>query len=316
MTRPPDAVVTEGLSKRFGSKWALRDCSLRIPEGRVCALVGPNGAGKTTLLHLLTGFSRPTSGDRRVLGSVPSQDPAWLADIGFLGQDAPLYRRMTAEQLMGMGRHLNPRWDESLARGRLEALGLDLDRPVGELSGGEKAQVALALALGKRPRLLLLDEPVASLDPLARRDFLSSLAQATAETGLTVVLSSHLVADMQHVCDYLVVLAASKTQLAGDLEDLLASHKLLVGPRRSPEALSGHYEVVTSQHAERQTTLLVRHEGVLQEPWWDVAPVGLEELVLAYMRRASAHGSPEGDEGRHEQPGTARSVANASGGAR
>jgi ABC-2 type transport system ATP-binding protein len=293
-----DAVVAEELSKRYGSKWALRDCNLHVPRGRVCALVGSNGAGKTTLLQILTGFLKPTSGELRVLGSAPRQDPAWLADIGFLAQDVPLYRHMTAEQLIGMGRHLNPRWDERLARGRLEALGLALDRPVGRLSGGERAQVALALALGKRPRVLLLDEPVASLDPLARRDFLSSLAQGTAETELTVVLSSHLVADIQRVCDYLVVLSASKTQLVGDVEELLASHKVLVGPRRPAESVSGSYEVVTSQHTERQTTMLVRHQGAVEEPWWDVASVGLEELVLAYMSRAS--------EGRRTELGAVR----------
>ena len=311
MTSPSaDAVVTERLSKRYGSKWALRDCSLHIPRGRVCALVGPNGAGKTTLLQILTGLIKPTSGELCVLGSAPSQDPAWLADIGFLAQDMPLYGRMTAEQLIGMGRHLNPRWDESLARGRLEALGLALDRPVSRLSGGERAQVALALALGKRPRVLLLDEPVASLDPLARRDFLSSLAQATAETELTVVLSSHLVADIQRVCDYLVVLSAAETQLVGDVEELLASHKILVGPRRHTETIAGRYEVVASQHTDRQTTLLVRHEGPVQEPWWDVASVGLEELVLAYMSRACEGRRPGlGAAAPLDEPGLATSRA-------
>ena len=211
MTDAP--LVAVGLSKRFGPKWALRSCDLSVPAGRVCALVGPNGAGKTTLLQLASGLLKPTAGRIEVLGSAPRQDPHWLAEVGYLAQDAPLYPRLTAEQLLGMGRHLNLRWDEALARGRLAELGLPLDKPVGQLSGGEKAQVALALALGKRPRLLLLDEPVASLDPLARREFLSSLAEATTETEMTVILSSHLVADIERVCDYLVILSAARASL-------------------------------------------------------------------------------------------------------
>jgi ABC-2 type transport system ATP-binding protein len=283
-----NAVETDGLSKQYGAKWALRSCTLDVPEGSVCALVGPNGAGKSTLLQLLAGLLKPTAGRATVLGAAPCQSPAWLSEIGFLAQDIPLYKRLTAEQLLGMGRHLNERWDDRLARGRLEALGLAMDRPVGRLSGGERAQVALALALGKRPRLLLLDEPVASLDPLARREFLSSLAQATAETELTVVLSSHLVADIERVSDHLVILSRSHVQLSGNVEELLACHSLLVGPRRPESALSGQYELVSAEHTERQTTLLVKHDGRPPEPWWEVSPVGLEDLVLAYMARGAA----------------------------
>ncbi len=280
-----NAVLTDALSKKYGPKWALSSCNLAVPDGRLCALVGPNGAGKSTLLQLAAGLLKPTAGRIEVLGSVPAQDPAWLGQIGYLAQDIALYRRLSAGELLGMGRHLNPKWDDALARRRLTDLGLPLDKPVGLLSGGERAQVALALALGKHPRLLLLDEPVASLDPLARREFLVSLAAACSESDLTVVLSSHLVADIERICDYLVVLSASQVQLCGDVEGLLGAHRALSGPRRQTASLGGKYEIVTEQHTERHSTFLVRCDGPVDEPWWDVNEVGLEELVLAYMRR-------------------------------
>jgi ABC-2 type transport system ATP-binding protein len=280
-----NAVLTEALSKKYGTKWALTSCNLAVPEGHLCALVGPNGAGKSTLLQLAAGLLKPTAGRIEILGSVPAQDPAWLGQVGYLAQDVPLYRRLSADELLGMGRHLNPKWDDGLARRRLTDLGLPLDKPVGQLSGGERAQVGLALALGKHPRLLLLDEPVASLDPLARREFLVTVAAACSDSDLTVVLSSHLVADIERVCDYLVVLSASKVQLSGDVEGLLGAHRALSGPRRQPASLAGRYEIVTEQHTERQSSFLVRADGPVEEPWWDVSDVGLEELVLAYMRR-------------------------------
>jgi ABC-2 type transport system ATP-binding protein len=282
------AVSADRLSKRYGQKWALRDCSVTVPDGRLCALVGPNGAGKSTLLQLTAGLIRPSEGRVTTLGSPPNQGHEWLAQIGYLAQELPLYKRLTADELLGMGRRLNPGWDDSLARRRLTELGLQLDKPVGQLSGGERAQVALALSLGKRPRLLLLDEPVASLDPLARQDFLAGLALACAETELTVVLSSHLVADIERVCDYLIVLSASQVQLSGDIEQLLSCHRLLSGPRRDTSALRPKYEIVAEQHTERQTTVLLRSKGPVNEPWWDVSEVRLEELVLAYMRRGAA----------------------------
>jgi ABC-2 type transport system ATP-binding protein len=280
--------VADRLSKRYGQKWALRDCSLTVPDGRLCALVGPNGAGKSTLLQLTAGLIKPSGGRVETLGSRPNQDREWLAQIGYLAQELPLYKRLTADELLGMGRHLNPGWDDAFARRRLTGLGFPLDQPVGQLSGGERAQVALALALGKRPRLLLLDEPVASLDPLARQDFLAGLAMASAETELTVLLSSHLVADIERVCDYLVVLSASHVQLSGDVEQLLSSHRLLTGPRRDTGPLVNKYEVIAEQHTERQTTVLVRSQHGVDEPWWEVSQVRLEELVLAYMRRGAS----------------------------
>jgi ABC-2 type transport system ATP-binding protein len=223
------ALETGKLGKRYGNNWALRDCSLRLPSGRIAALVGPNGAGKSTLLHLAVGLVRPDAGTVRVLGSPPHGNTAVLADIGFVAQDTPLYVDFTPAELVTMGAKLNRRWDSDLARTRLAELGIPPTQPVGKLSGGQRAQVALALALAKRPRLLLLDEPVASLDPLARREFLQTLMGSVAETDTTVLLSSHLLTDLERVCDYMIVLHAAQVQLAGSVEDLIAEHRQLVG---------------------------------------------------------------------------------------
>jgi ABC-2 type transport system ATP-binding protein len=176
-------IETSALTKRYRRATALSDCTISVPEGRISALVGPNGAGKTTLLRLLAGLAAPTAGRAAVLGSAPRQDPAFLAEIGFLAQEIPLYRRRTAQEHIGIGAHLNPHWDGESVRARLGGLKVPLDRPVGTLSGGQRAQVALALTLAKRPRLLLLDEPLAALDPLARRNFLATMAEAAAVKG-------------------------------------------------------------------------------------------------------------------------------------
>jgi ABC-2 type transport system ATP-binding protein len=193
------ALEATGLGKRYRRTWALRDCTLELPRGRIAALVGPNGAGKTTLLHLAVGLLAPTEGAIRVLGEPPGGDPALLARVGFVAQDAPLYGDFTAAELLRLGARLNRRFDQALARDRLGRLGVPLDRRADRLSGGQRAQVALALALAKRPELLLLDEPVASLDPLARREFLQVLMGSVAEQDLTVLLSSHLLADLERV---------------------------------------------------------------------------------------------------------------------
>jgi ABC-2 type transport system ATP-binding protein len=259
-----------------------------VPEGRICALIGPNGAGKTTLLRLLAGLAQPTSGSAQVLGSVPRQDPSFLSEIGFLAQDIPLYRRMSAADHIKVGAHMNPRWDAASVRSRLAALAIPLSQPVGTLSGGQRAQVGLALTLAKRPRLLLLDEPVAALDPLARRAFLGSLAEVVAEDGLTVMLSSHLVADIERVCDYMVQLSASRVQLCGDIDTLLAEHKVLTGPSKDISALERTHTVVQVTRTPRQVTLLVRLGGPVVDPAFEVSDVGLEELVLAYMGQAPA----------------------------
>ncbi|MGO9078335.1 MAG: ATP-binding cassette domain-containing protein [Streptosporangiaceae bacterium] len=279
----PAVIQTRGLSKRYRKVTALSEATITVPEGRISALIGPNGAGKTTLLRLLAGLARPTGGDVAVLGSPPSQDPAFLAGIGFLAQEIPLYRRFTAEDHISIGAHLNSRWDGMSVRHRLESLGIPLDQAAGTLSGGQRAQLALALTLAKRPRLLLLDEPVAALDPLARRQFLAHLAEAVADGGLTVVLSSHLLADLERVCDHLILLAASRVQLCGDIDTLLAEHQVLVGPRKDTTAIERDHTLVQAVRTARQTTLLIRRNGPVTDPAFEAANVGLEELVLGYM---------------------------------
>jgi len=279
----PAAIQTSGLSKRYRAVSALTDCTITVPEGRITALIGPNGAGKTTLLRLFAGLAAPTAGELTVNGTAPRQDPAFLADIGFLAQEIPLYRRLSAADHIEAGAHLNPRWDGASVRERLTALHVPLDRAVGKLSGGQRAQVALALILAKEPRLLLLDEPVAALDPLARRNFLATLADAVAASGLTVVMSSHLVADLERVCDHIIMLASSRVQLCGDIEELLAEHQILVGPRKDITAIQRSHAVVQVTRTPRQVTLLVRGKGPVADPAFQASDVSLEELVLAYM---------------------------------
>jgi ABC-2 type transport system ATP-binding protein len=275
-----------GLGKRYGRRWALSDCTLSIPEGKVVGLVGPNGAGKTTLLNLGVGLLTPTSGSIEVLGDRPADGPTQLGRVGFVAQDAPTYAGLTVDKHLRLGAYLNPSWDDQLSHRRIEELGLDPNQRAGSLSGGQRAQLALTLAIAKRPELLLLDEPVASLDPLARREFLQTLMEVVAEQGVSVVLSSHLVADLERTCDYLVVLVASRVQLSGEIGSLLASHHRLSGPRRDPGSLPANQEVIEESHTERQTTLLVRTDDAILDPTWTVKPVTLEDLVLAYMGRA------------------------------
>jgi ABC-2 type transport system ATP-binding protein len=285
------AVSTRGLGKRYGATWALHDCTLEIPAGTVTGLVGPNGAGKTTLLHLVIGLSKPTEGAVEVLGLSPRHDPgALLPRLGFVAQDHPLYRSLTIAETFTFGRKLNPQWDERLALDRVERLGLRLGKRVGTLSGGQQAQVALTLALAKRPELLVLDEPVASLDPLARREFLNAVMEAVAETGMTVILSSHIVSELERVCDYLVTLAASETQLAGPISEIVASHRLLTGPRSDGADVARVHHVIRESHTERQTTLLVRANGHVYDSCWEQHEVDLEEIVLAYLGYTPANG--------------------------
>ncbi len=275
-----------GLGKRYGRRWAVRDCSLSIPAGQVVGLVGPNGAGKTTLLHLAVGLLQPTAGTIEVLGRRPADSPAQLGRVGFVAQDTPAYAGLSVADHLQLGACLNPSWDGDLAGRRIDQLGLDRHQRAGKLSGGQRAQLALTLAIAKRPELLILDEPVASLDPLARREFLKGLMETVAEHGVSVVLSSHLVADLERVCDYLVVLVASRVAVAGEIEVLLASHHRLTGPRRDPSGLPSDQEVIEASHTDRQSTFLVRTDGPILDPAWSVEQVSLEDLVLAYMGRA------------------------------
>ena len=276
-------IETSGLGKRYRRTWALRDCTLAIPEGHVVGLVGPNGAGKTTLLHLATGLQAPTSGTISVLGAPPPTSTGQLGRVGFVAQNTPVYARMRVADHLRLGAWLNPGWDEKLAQQRIGELDLDPRQRAGTLSGGQRAQLALTLALAKRPELLLLDEPVAALDPLARREFLRGLMEAVAAHGTSVVMSSHLVADLERVCDYLVVLVASRVRVAGEVSALLATHCRLSGPRRDPDTLPAGLQVIEESHTDKQSVLLVRTGEPVHDPAWTVLPVSLEDLVLAYM---------------------------------
>jgi len=281
------AIQTKGLGKRYGSFWALENCDISVPEGSVSALVGPNGAGKSTLLKILVGLSKASTGESSVLKRAPVQHEDFLSDIGYLAQEIPLYKNLNAAEHITMGQHLNKRFDEQHMTERLKELKIPLDRPVGKLSGGMRAQVALALALAKKPKLLLLDEPVAALDPLARHDFLSSLAQAVADGGLTVVMSSHLLADLERVSDHVIVLASGQTQLCDDIETVLHEHKLLVGPRAESKDLAESVQIIHETHTAKQSTLLVRLSKSAKVPnGWQQHEPNIEEIILAYMGQA------------------------------
>ena len=286
------AIQTRGLGKRYGSRWALHDCTLEIPSGSVTALVGPNGAGKTTLLHMAIGLVEPTSGVVEVFGRSPSRDAKEvLPRLGFVAQDHPLHRNLTIAETLTYGRKLNPSWNQQLAASRIERLGLSTKQKVGRLSGGQQAQVALTLALAKRPQLLLLDEPVASLDPLARREFLNAVMEVVVDEGITVVLSSHIVAELERVCDHLVTLAQGATQLNGSIPEIVESHRLLTGPRSDAASVARVHDVIRESHTERQTTLLVRANGHVYDSCWEQHEVDLEEIVLAYLGYQPGNGT-------------------------
>jgi ABC-2 type transport system ATP-binding protein len=285
------AIEATDLGRRYGRTWALRGCSVSVPEGSVAALVGPNGAGKTTLLELAVGLLEATEGEVRILGAPMRGQPAeMLSRVGFVAQDAPLYRNFTVADMLRFGAHLNPRWDDGIARRRVERLDVPLERRCGTLSGGQQAQVALAIAVAKRPDVLLLDEPVARLDPLARREFLEALMETVAESGVTVVLSSHLISDLERVCDHLVLLSNGHVVIAGTTETLLAEHHLVSGPREQVDMMLHRRNVIELRVTDRQLTAMVRGNGAVPDPRVDVRGVSLEELVLAYLRRPRAAG--------------------------
>ncbi len=280
------AIEASAVGKRYGRTWALRQNTMTVPAGRVVGLVGSNGAGKSTLLNLAVGLLQPTEGQITVLGSRPGRDADQLAKVGFLAQDVPLYSDLTVGDHLQLGARLNPRWDATAATARIVRAGLDPARRAGELSGGQRAQLALAVAIGKCPELLILDEPVASLDPLARRQFLADLMELAAD-GLSIILSSHLLADVERVCDHLIVLAAGRVRLAGDVDGLLATHRVLMGARREPDRLPIDQTVIQQSHTDRQSTFLVHTTQPVLDPSWTVGEVGLEDLVLAYMAATS-----------------------------
>jgi ABC-2 type transport system ATP-binding protein len=274
-------LTTSALGKQYRRKWALSDCTLSVPAGHVVGLVGPNGAGKSTLLNLAVGLIPPTTGEMEVLGSPTVNDSTQLGRIGFVAQNTPTYGAFSVADHLDMGKWLNPGWDGAYAKRRIDQLGLDPAQRAVKLSGGQRAQLALTVAMAKRPELLMLDEPVASLDPLARREFLQSLMEVVAEDGASVVLSSHLVADLERVCDYLVVLADSRVQVTGEIDHLLASHHRLIGPRTDPVGLPPSQEVIEERHTDRQSTLLVHSAEPILDPSWTVEDIDLEDLVLA-----------------------------------
>lgn len=286
-----EALRTSGLGRRYRSVWALRDCDLALPAGRVIALVGPNGAGKTTFLRLTVGLLEPTEGEITVLGKPAGAESAEsLAQIGFVAQDHPLYKRFRVRELMRSGAALNLRWDQDFAEKRLDELEIPFGQRIGTLSGGQHAQVALTFALAKRPRLLVLDEPVAGLDPLARLTFLQTLMGAVADDDLTVLLSSHILPELERVCDYLVVLTGGRVQLAGDIDELLAAHRLLTGP--SEPTMVGAPGVIQVTRGDRQANAIVRTDGGPVLAGWESRPIGLEELVVAYLHRSPTAGTP------------------------
>jgi ABC-2 type transport system ATP-binding protein len=277
-----------GLGKRYGSTWAVRDCALAIPAGQVAALVGPNGAGKTTLLNLAAGLATPSAGVVTVLGGRPPGSPAALDGIAFVAQDTPLYKNLSAADLLHLTRNLNRRFDQLYAQTRLTELGIPLKRKAGKLSGGQQAQLALTLALARRPRLLLLDEPMAMLDPVARHDFMATVLTAMADDGVSVLLSSHVLAELERVADYLILVSRGRVQVAGEVDGLLASHRLLTGPAAEADRYAGR-PVVQVRRGEAQAHLLVRADANDPVPaGWEAHPVGLEELALAYLREPGA----------------------------
>jgi ABC-2 type transport system ATP-binding protein len=261
----------------------------------VAALVGPNGSGKSTLLELAIGLLSPTEGRVEVLGSSPSREPnRVLAGVGFVAQEHPLYRGFSVEETLVFGRKLNPLWDQSFAMQRITKLGLPLKKKVGQLSGGQQAQLALVLALAKRPELLLLDEPIAAFDPLARREFLQMLMETVTDSGAAVLLSSHILGDLERICDSLILLVDGQIQVAGDIEEILTVHRFVVGPTEEEMLTSCLHEIVHRSRSSKQVSALLRLDGplVLGDKWSVHEPT-LEDIVLGYLGRGQTVVSSE-----------------------
>jgi ABC-2 type transport system ATP-binding protein len=281
-------IETHELGKSYGNTWALSECSLTLPAGHLAALVGPNGAGKTTLMHLAVGLALPSAGTVTVLGGKDVGSAEALDDIAFVAQDTAMYMNLSADDMVHMTRNLNRRFDPDYARARLAELEIPGKRKTGKLSGGQQAQLALTLALARRPRLLILDEPLAALDPLARQDFMATVLAAMVDEGVSVLLSSHALADLERAADFLIVLARGRVQVVGETEELLADHRMLTGPAAEAGQIARQFPVIQAGNAEVQSQLLVRTGGDASPvpPGWEVHPVSLEQLVLAYLRSA------------------------------
>jgi ABC-2 type transport system ATP-binding protein len=290
-----NVIEASGLCKRYGRTWALRECTLAIPAGHVVALVGPNGAGKTTLLNLAVGLTAPSAGGVTVLGGWPTGSAAALDGIAFVAQDTPMYKNLSVVDMLHLTRNLNRQFDRHYAESRLDELGIPLKRKAGRLSGGQQAQLALTLALARRPQLLLLDEPVAMLDPIARHDFMATVLTAMADDGVSVVLSSHVLAELERVADYLVLISRGRVQVAGEVDDLLATHRMLTGPAAEAATYTGR-PVVHLSRGEVQAHMLVQSTAADPVPQaWEAHPVSLEELALAYLRGAGGAALPGQD---------------------
>ncbi|MFI6339413.1 ABC transporter ATP-binding protein [Streptomyces sp. NPDC050535] len=288
MTHADSAIEAYGVGKKYRRGWALRDCSFRLPAGRICGLVGPNGAGKTTFLQIAANLLDATSGSLRLFGEAPESAEAGRR-TAFLAQEKPLFRRFTVADTLRLGRELNPGWDQKAAEDIVRAGNVPLDAKIGTLSGGQRTRVAFALAFGKRPGLLLLDEPMSDLDPLVRHEMMGTLLAEAAEHGTTVLMSTHMITELENVCDYLVVIAEGGLRLAGDVDELLTAHTLLTGVHDGPglpESLA-HHTVVESRTSGRQVRALVRPEGPLGGSWQAETP-NLEELLLGYLRSPQA----------------------------
>ncbi len=285
------ALRTDRLGRRYGQVWGLRDCTLEVPAGAVAALVGPNGAGKTTLLEMITGLLTPTEGCVEVFGETAhAHSAATLARVSYVAQDHPLYRDFSVADMFRLGRAMNPGWDQGVARARMDALGIPLKRKVKRLSGGQRSQVSLTMALAKRAPLLVLDEPVSSLDPIARLEFMRDVMASAAGTGLTVLIASHVVSELERFCDWLIILSGGHVQLAGPADDLLAAHRLLTIPRATPDAeLPGL--AIHRTDSDRHSTVLVRTDpvrlAVQGRAGWQADPASFEQLVMAYLQRSS-----------------------------
>jgi ABC-2 type transport system ATP-binding protein len=289
-----NVIETHALSKSYGSTRALNTCTLAIPDGHVVALVGPNGAGKSTLLNITAGLAAPTSGEVTVLGgNRPGSLPA-LDGIAFVAQDTPLYKNLSARDLLHLTRNLNRRFDETYAQQRLGELGIPLRQKAGKMSGGQQAQLALTLALARRPQLLVLDEPMAMLDPVARHDFMATVMTAVADDGVSVVLSSHVLAELERVADYLVLISRGTVQMAGDVDELLAQHRVLTGPGSESVRYTKQWNVVHESRATVQAQVLIRCDSTADAvpPGWEAHSTTLEELTLAYLREPGAAALP------------------------
>ena len=299
-----NVIQTQDLGKRYRHDWVLRECNLGVPAGHLAALVGPNGAGKTTFMNMSVGLAVPTAGTVTVLGDQPVGSPAALDGIAFVAQDAPVYLNLSAGDMLHLTRNLNRRFDQRYAHERLAGLGIPLGKKAGKLSGGQRAQLALTLALARRPQLLILDEPLAMLDPLARQDFMATVMTSMAEDGVSVLLSSHALAELERVTDYLVLLSGGQVQVTGEVEDLLACHRVLTGPAAEADSLARQLRVVQARRGGAQAHLLVRTGGPDDPvpPGWEAHPVSLEELALAYLRSPGAEVLPGPSLVQHTEP--------------